>query len=227
MGSAVQRVRSAGSATSGSVGTSGSAGTSGSGRRRWTAAIVATALASIALATVPVVFPGTSSGAGEATLDGFDRFVRADGTFDFPGESFRDGLVHLGSWFVPEGDAAGFHHVYTQPEALAAYRETGAFPDGTVLVKELRSHRRADYTTGTNVASATGPTQWFLMVKDAGGRAAQGPLWKEGWGWALFKADRPAVNVAESFERDCQGCHLPARATDWVYVDGYPRLAPR
>ena len=164
-------------------------------------------------------------GAGNETLDGFERFVRPDGSFTFSGETARDGLVHLGSWFVPEGEAAGFHHVYTQPEAIAAFRATGRFPDGAVLLKELRGHARADYTTGQRIASATAPTQWFLMVKDARGRHAGSPLWQEGWGWALFKADAPGKNVATSFAADCQGCHLPARATDWVYLDGYPRLA--
>lgn len=160
------------------------------------------------------------------TLDGFERFVAEDGSFTFSGERAREGLVHLGSWFVPEGGAAGFHHVYTQPQAIEAFRTTGTFPDGTVLVKELRGHARADYTTGTNVASATEPTQWFVMVKDRSGRFPDHPLWQEGWGWALFKADAPARNVATSFAADCQGCHTPARETDWVYTRGYPVLAP-
>ncbi len=168
-----------------------------------------------------------SQGASGETLDGHTRFVRPDGSFSFPGESARDGLVHLGSWFVPSGPASGFHHVYTQPEAIAAYRKTGAFPDGTVLLKELRHDQRANYTTGADVASATEITQWFLMVKDTKGRHPQDPRWKEGWGWALFKADAPAVNVARSFAADCQGCHTPARETDWVYIGGYPALAPR
>lgn len=162
---------------------------------------------------------------GPPALDGFERFVRRDGSFVFPGESVRAELVHLGSWFVPEGEAAGFHHVYTQPEAVSAYRDSGEFPDGTVLVKELRDHARAAYTTGADVASPRAVTQWFLMVKDRRGRFPESPLWREGWGWALFRADEPGKNVATSFEADCQGCHVPARATDWVYVQGYPRLA--
>lgn len=165
-------------------------------------------------------------GAGSRTLDGHARFVAEDGSFVFPGESAREGLVHLGSWFVPEGAAAGFHHVYTQAEAIAAYRATGRFPDGTVLLKELRGHTRGSYTTGSDVASATRPTQWFLMVKDRKGRYPGHPLWAEGWGWALFEADAPTRNVATSFGGSCQGCHVPARETDWVYTQGYPRLEP-
>lgn len=167
-----------------------------------------------------------SLGAGEAPLDGFARFVRGDGSFAFPGPSAREELVHLGSWFVPEeGDASGFHHVYTQPEAIEAYRATGEFPDGTALLKELRGHARGSYTTGAGVASATEPTQWFLMVKDRKGRFPDDPLWQEGWGWALFEADAPSENVATSFAADCQGCHVPARESDWVYIRGYPRLS--
>ena len=165
----------------------------------------------------------TAWAGGPTPLDGFDRFVRPDGSFHFPGPSARDGLAHLGSWFVPEGDARGFHHVYTQPEALTAFRETGAFPDGAVLLKEIVRHRVGDYTTGRNVASAADTAQWFLMVKDKAGRFPNHPLWQEGWGWALFEARAPTVNATKSFAADCQGCHLPARGTDWVYMQGYPR----
>jgi hypothetical protein len=64
-------------------------------------------------------------------------------------------------------------------------------------------------------------------VKDGTERFPESPLWKEGWGWALFRADAPGKNAATSFAADCQGCHLPARETDWVYVQGYPRLGGR
>jgi len=177
-----------------------------------------------------VVATGLAARAGDApaaTLDGYERFVAEDGAFRFSRTLSREGLVHLGSWLVPAGDAAGFHHVYTQPEAIAAYRATGAFPDGTALVKEIVGHRRADYTTGADVASATGTKQWFLMVKDARGRFPEHPLWGEGWGWALFAGDDPTTNVAADFRQDCLGCHVPARASDLVYVEGYPALGRR
>ena len=163
--------------------------------------------------------------AGEpASLDGYERFVRSDGSFRFSREAGREGLVHLGSWFVPEGEAAGFHHVYTQAEAIAAFRATGAFPDGTALVKEIVRHERSDYTTGANVALARETAQWFLMVKDRKGRFPGNPLWGEGWGWALFLSDAPGRNVATDLRVDCLGCHAPARRRDWVYTEGYPAL---
>jgi len=164
-------------------------------------------------------------GASPETLDGYERFVRPDGSFVFSGPPVRDGLVHLCEWFVPESPAAGFHHVYTHPAAIKAYRATGVFPDRSVLVKELRKHGAANYTTGAGVASATHVTQWFLTVKDAKGRFPNSPLWREGWSWALFKADALSKNLATSFQADCQGCLIPAREADWVYTIGYPRLA--
>jgi len=172
--------------------------------------------------TVSLAAGGTAS--APPTLDGLERYVRDDGSFRFSREAATRGLAHLGSWFVPEGDAAGLHHVYTQPEAIAAFRETGEFPDGTAIVKEVVAHRRGDYTTGSAVASGTQTVQWFLMVKDRRGRFAESPLWGDGWGWALFRGDAPERNVAVDRRADCLGCHAPARERDWVYVEGYPAL---
>ena len=157
------------------------------------------------------------------TEDGFDRFVESDGTIRFDPAPIAE-LTHLGSWFVPAGGAAGFHHVYAQRSAIDACRHTGTFPDGTVLVKELRGHQRGDYTTGQNVAAGTGVNQWFVMVKDVKGRFPANPLWGDGWGWALFKPDAPSQNLAQSYKADCLGCHTPASKTDWVYVGAYPAL---
>ena len=52
--------------------------------------------------------------------------------------------VFLGSPLTPHAlndGKAGFpeyHNVYTQPEAYRAYRKTGQFPEGTILLKELQ-----------------------------------------------------------------------------------------
>ncbi len=138
---------------------------------------------------------------------------------------FRTSMVHLGSWFVPAGDASGFHDVYADRPSVAHYRRTGKWPDGAKLVKELRASKAGTYTTGAGVHRATPSIkQWFVMVKDADG-SGKGPLWGEGWGWALYKPDRPTVNVATDYRSDCLGCHIPAKATDYIYVDAYPTLA--
>lgn len=150
-------------------------------------------------------------------------WVTKEGTITLP-EDFRNNMSHLGSWFVPEGGAAGFHDVYAQPETVAVYRKTGAFPDGAVLVKELRVAEKGDYTTGEGVQRATEQIiQTFVMVKDSQNRFAESAQWGDGWGWALFKPGN-AANVSTDYQKDCLGCHVPAKKNDWVYVEGYPTL---
>ena len=42
----------------------------------------------------------------------FSTNVDKHGNITLPND-FRNEMVHLGSWFVPEGGASGFHDVYT------------------------------------------------------------------------------------------------------------------
>ncbi|MDT0618612.1 cytochrome P460 family protein [Salinisphaera sp. P385] len=155
---------------------------------------------------------------------GFSPYVDDQGNISFP-DDFRTSMVHMGSWFVPEGGASGFHDVYTEKKTVAAFRETGEFPDGATLVKELRSSNSSAYTTGPNVSHATkGIKQWFVMIKDTKGRFSDNPLWGDGWGWALYKPDNQSKNVATDYQSDCLGCHIPAQDNDLVYIEGYPIL---
>ena len=156
--------------------------------------------------------------------DKFSPYVDANGNISFP-DGFRTSMVHLGSWFVPEGGASGFHDVYTEKESVEAYRRTGKFPDGATLVKELRASKSGSFTTGQGVSYATsGLKQWFVMIKDSKNRFAGNPLWGEGWGWALYKPDNPSKNVATNFREECLGCHVPAKDRDWIYTEAYPTL---
>ena len=132
--------------------------------------------------------------------------------------------AYLGSWTVLDEDTAeSVHTVYTQPGSIEQFRTHGVFPDGAVLVKEVREAETAPMTTG-KVARSGEMIQWFVMIKDGRDRYMGNPLWGKGWGWALFYADDPATNVATSYRTDCLGCHVPARKTDWVYTQGYPVL---
>ena len=161
--------------------------------------------------------------AASFAMEPFSKAVDAKGNISLPSD-FRKEMVHLGSWFVPEGEASGFHDVYTEPQTVDAYRRTGKFPDGATLIKELRAADKGDYTTGKGVSYPTTVKQWFVMVKDEKGRFAQNPLWGDGWGWALFKTDQPTSNVAKDYRNDCLGCHLPVKEKDLVYTEAYPTL---
>lgn len=151
-------------------------------------------------------------------------FVDSDGTIHFPGRT-RDEWVHLGSWGSADLNSAdpGQHDVYTQPASLEAYRKTGKFPDGAVIVKEVRKIKSAHMTTGP-VTWAGAEVLWFVMIKDAKGRFPENTNWGEGWGWALFNAGDTEKSASTNFRASCLGCHIPARETDWIYVQGYPEL---
>lgn len=160
----------------------------------------------------------------------FSPYVDQHGDISRP-TGFRQNWVHLGTWYVPDSKQAagpGFHDVYASPGTVEAYKKTGKFPDGAVLVKDIRAIKSKPLTTGD--AHWAGDTAvWFVMVKDTKGRFPDNSIWGEGWGWALFKADRPSVNVTHNWKQDeglsnCYGCHVPTRQTDWVYTEGYPTL---
>ena len=143
---------------------------------------------------------------------------------------YRKEWTALGTFAVAEEDgkpgSQGFHVVYTQPATVDAYRKTGKFPAGAVLVKELFSTTTEEMTTGT-VSRAKETAGWFVMIKDATGRFPNNKLWGDGWGWAYFEAGDRVKPVSTDFEADCKGCHVPAQANDWIYVEGYPVLTGR
>lgn len=165
--------------------------------------------------------------AAEPRAKTFSRHVDAEGAISLPSD-FRSRWSHLGSWVVQQDGAPGqgFHDVYTEPASAAAYRKSGQWPDGATLVKEIRSIESGALTTGPGLWAGANKV-WFVMVKDTQGRFAGNPNWGNGWGWALFDASKNrSVNASTDHSKDCMGCHVPAKATDWVYVQGYPTLKP-
>ena len=180
--------------------------------------------ASVSIILTLVAGMGVFSVFADADKEMFSPYVDKKGNIKFP-ENFRTSMVHLGSWFVPAGDASGFHDVYTEKESVEAFQKTGKFPDGATLVKELRGSKSASYTTGADVSHSTGQLkQWFVMVKSKDQRFGDNPIWGDGWGWALFKPDDTSKNLANNYKTDCLGCHIPAKEKDWIYTEAYPLL---
>lgn len=133
----------------------------------------------------------------------------------------------LGTWAVAADVGPGskeMHVVYASPGTITAYRKTGHFPDGTVLVKEVFKTTTKPMTTGM-VSSAGTLAGWFVMVKDDVGRYPKNKLWGDGWGWAWFDATDPKKTTSTDYKKDCQSCHVPAQASDWIYTHGYPPLS--
>jgi hypothetical protein len=157
----------------------------------------------------------------------FSTYVDKTGKIRVP-ENYRTEWDFLGSWSIAAdekggGGAAEFHNVYTQPTTIEAFRKTGKFPDGAVLVKELLMTRTDRLTTG-KASWGTDEKGWFVMIKDTKDRFPKNGLWGDGWGWALFNADDPLNTVTEDYTTDCLPCHVPVKDNDWIYTYGYPTL---
>ena len=163
----------------------------------------------------------------------YQKWVDAQGNISLP-KNFRSEWAFLGTWSIAESDveqssaasrhgAAGLHNVYTQPEVVKYFRANRKFPDGAVLIKELLKAKTAPMTTGT-VSRGDEVEGWFVMIKDREGRFDAHPLWGDGWGWALFKAENPDSTVTQNYKTECVGCHIPAKGDDWIYLSGYPVL---
>jgi len=139
---------------------------------------------------------------------------------------YRTVYQFLGSWAVAADQDQGskeMHVVYALPGTISAYRKDRRFPDGSVLVKEVFQATTGAMTTG-NVSRANILKGWFVMMKDSKNSHPDNKLWGDGWGWSWFDAATPSKTTSTNCKVDCQSCHVPARASDWIYVQGYPAL---
>ena len=176
----------------------------------------------VLLAVIILVGYQQANPQASSTYNGFD-LVDKTGNIRKPAD-YREHYEALGTYAVTDlNNNTDMHFTYASPGAAEYYRKTGKFADGTVLVKEVMATDHAQLTTG-DAHWATKIKVWFVMVKDEKGRYSGNPLWGDGWGWALYKSDAPDKQVATDYKKDCLGCHIPAKTTDWVYVQGYPVL---
>lgn len=165
--------------------------------------------------------------------ESFSPYADAKGGMRLPA-GLRSAWVHLGTWLMtaplPPGTAGektapdpGFHNVYTQAAALKAYKKNGQWPDGAVIIMEIRKIEWDDEPTG-HVMAEGAPVEWFMMIKDENGRFPGNPNWGSGWGWALFTPGQPKTNASSGYKQDCLGCHEAAGGTDLIFLKGYPVL---
>ncbi|MDX1486967.1 MAG: cytochrome P460 family protein [Acidiferrobacterales bacterium] len=137
--------------------------------------------------------------------------------------------VFLGSPLTPNalnGGEAGFpeyHNVYVQPEAFAAYRKTGEWPEGTIMFKELQLTRPGTNPDGSSVEPSgrgyfPGARNGVdISVKDS-------KRFKDTNGWGFFNFGHhapPYAKTAAAQPKDaCAGCHI-ANATNMVFSKFY------
>ena len=109
-----------------------------------------------------------------------------------------------------------FDNVFVDPVSYRAFQQTGRWPDGTVLVLEVRAaqDRGSINRTGQFQDRVTGIE---VHVKD-------GTRFDGQWAFFGFDGQRPAKPISRS--ADCYACHADHAAVDTTFVQFYPTLMP-
>ena len=143
--------------------------------------------------------------------------------------------VFVGAPLTPnalnDGNAAfqEFHNVYVEPSAFDYFAETGDWPEGTQIVKELALiyQNDNDELGATFEVSGHGYQQGEfsgleLTVKDS----ARFPEMPGGWAYFSFGHHAPPyAKTATAFAAEsCNACHAGNAETDFVFTQFYPVL---
>jgi hypothetical protein len=106
------------------------------------------------------------------------------------------------------GRFSGMYHIYANRRALEGYR-TGRFPDGSVLVFDLRKSR-----TENHVTQAAGRHFIDVMVRNRQKYKETG-----GWGYEEFWDGNPENRTVSTGRREmmCHSCHKSQAARDFVF----------
>ena len=141
--------------------------------------------------------------------------------------------IYVGSPLTPNalnGGEAGFpeyHNVYMEPCSYEKYKQTNAFPDGTIFFKELQlTLGPAENEDGSRTEpSGRGYFPGALngadvTVKDTKRYADTG-----GWGYYNFNHHEPKAPTAKLRDKnECAFCHIASAKKDEVWTQFYRLL---
>lgn len=120
----------------------------------------------------------------------------------------------------PEAPFPEFHNVYIHPDDFAHWKNTGKFPDQTVIVKELVTvgSKQAVSGKGYFMGDFVGLE---VTIKDSK-RFKDEPGY---WAYFSFGHSYPLADSAEQFPAAaCNACHEESAADDFVFTQYYPIL---
>ena len=131
---------------------------------------------------------------------------------------FVGSSLGLGYKQTDQPTKGNFSHVYINPFGYRAFRETGRFPVGTVLVLEAASRGEK-----TNPALNGSFSKDFIGLEAA---VKTGDRFKDPWTYYNFYSkDRQRLSKAMRLTTDsCISCHRKHGETDHVFTQFYPVL---
>ena len=113
-----------------------------------------------------------------------------------------------------------FHHVYIDPAGFAAYKKSGKFPDGTVLVKELVTVGATSSSSGNGYFAGE-----FIGIAVSVKDVKRFPKEPGSWAYFNFMGDdgEPLASAKAQATANCNVCHQN-NTEDWVFTRHYPVL---
>lgn len=136
-------------------------------------------------------------------------------------EGYREWMFvgsNLGIGYDENPGKSTFKNIYIQREAYAKYRQTGKFPDKTMLVMEV-------FTPGQKASPARRGQfeEKFLGIEVALKDETAFP--SEKWAYFNFISEKGPLADAKAFPKEaCWSCHNEHGASDNVFVQFYPAL---
>src|SRR5262245_33438889 len=141
--------------------------------------------------------------------------------------------VYVGSPLTPDalnGGKAGFpeyHNVYMEPGSYELYKQTGQFPEGTILFKELQRVLGPQQFPDGSMQQPSGRGYFpgamngaDVTVKDTKRYADTG-----GWGYYNFNHHEPKAETAKlRAKEECAFCHIASAKKDEVWTQFYREL---
>lgn len=164
---------------------------------------------------------------GQETMPNTNRVGASyadDGKLNRP-DNWRE-WIYVGTPVTPnelnDGKAAfpEFHNTYIDPWSYRSLKQTGEFPEGTMIAKELVSVGAKAAVSGNGYFQ--GEFQGLeIAVKDTKRfRSEPG-----GWAYFSFGHQKQYAHTATKFPTaKCNSCHEASAATDFVFTQYYPVL---
>jgi hypothetical protein len=110
-----------------------------------------------------------------------------------------------------------FDNVFVDPVSWSTFKRTGHWPNGTVLVMEMRGARTKGSITKKGSYQTEERMGLELHVRDEA-------RFKGGWGFYATDGDHPATLLP--YEAECYGCHQAHGALDTTFTQFYPTAKP-
>lgn len=175
------------------------------------------------------IFDSLKPGAAQTRARYLPEYT-ADGQLLLP-KNFHE-WVYVGSPLTPNGLNGGhagfpeFHNVYIEPGSYEIYKQTGQFPEGTILFKELQLTLQGDNPDGSRTEpSGRGYFPGKFNGADVTVKDSKRFPETNGWGYFNFNHHEPKAAMAKAKDKsECAFCHIASAKKDEVWTQFYPLL---